>query len=246
MTEVEYEKIIEELQREIRILNQRLIRSNINRDILQEALETQSRALKIRNLELEESRELIRNSEAKYRELAHHDILTRLHNRAYFQECLNKVTEDAGLSGSIFALFFIDLDRFKNINDSFGHESGDEVLSQTADRILSCVQSKDTVARIGGDEFAVLLTDIKDSLSVEQTARAICDKISKPFSLKMDEYHLGVSIGISLYPEDDTDPDRLLQKADYAMYSVKHKELNTYRFYRDLKKHRKPIITSTE
>lgn len=239
MTDAEYEKLIEELQREVRILKQRLIRSNINREILQEALETQSRALKIRNMELEESEELIRISEAKYRELAHHDILTRLHNRAYFQEYLNKVTEDAKHSDSHFALFFIDLDRFKCVNDSYGHESGDEVLSQTADRILSCVQSKDTVARIGGDEFAVILTGFEDYSYIANIAQAICDKISKPYTLKAAVYSIGVSIGISLYPEDDTDPDRLLQKADYAMYSLKHKEINSYKFYKDLKKHHK-------
>ena len=234
MNAAEYEKQIEALQRELRIVKQKLLRCETNREILEESLDTQSRALKVRNYELEASRELIKLSEARYRELAHHDNLTKLPNRAYFEECLSHVIEDAKRNGTYFALFFIDLDRFKNINDSYGHVTGDDVLTQTAERIVSCVEYKDTVARIGGDEFAVLITKLQDYQIVNQIGKSILEEMSRPFMLEQKAYQLGISIGISLYPFDDTDSGMLLQKADIAMYSVKRSGTSNYLLYKDI------------
>jgi diguanylate cyclase (GGDEF)-like protein len=245
MNEAEYEKQIAALEREVRILKQKLVRCNSNRQILEESLETQSNALKVRNLELEESWKLIRNSEAKFRDLAHHDILTGLSNRAYFEECLNRMTAEGINDGAVFALLFIDLDRFKYINDSFGHKAGDDVLTQTADRILACISDKDIGARLGGDEFAVILTDLQDVQAAEHIGAAILEVMSKPYSVGPDSYRLGVSIGISLYPYDDTDPDKLLQKADSAMYSVKRSGISNYQLYRDMDVHNIPYDFNT-
>lgn len=230
----EYEKHITELERENRILKQKLARNVANRVMLEEILETHSNTLKARNAELEESRELIRKSESRYRDLAHRDALTRLPNRAFFLECLVQGLAHAKYSQTCVALFFIDLDQFKPINDNFGHDAGDKVLSQTAERLLACVRSKDTVARIGGDEFAILLEDFHDRVIANRIGDKIKNMISKPFFISGKSCKIGASIGISLYPHDDDNPEKLLQKADMAMYSVKKSSCNNYRFYRDI------------
>lgn len=234
MDELEYKKCIAELERENRILKRKLLRNEANRAILEEMLETHSNTLIARNAELEESRELIRKSEAKYRDLALRDALTRLPNRAFFWECLLHGIEQARCSKTCVALLFIDLDRFKPINDCFGHEAGDTVLSQIANRLLACVQNKGTVARIGGDEFVILLKDFLDHTNVSQIADRIINMLSKPFIISGKSCRVGVSIGISLYPYDDEDPDGLLQKADQAMYSAKRSSRNNYQFYQDI------------
>ncbi|HEX9062401.1 MAG TPA: GGDEF domain-containing protein, partial [Clostridia bacterium] len=157
MDELGYEKRIAELERENRILKQKLLRSEANRAILEEMLETHYNTLKVRNAELEASREVIRESEARYKELAHRDVLTGLSNRAFFLEYLAQGISRARSSQNCVALLYMDLDRFKPINDNLGHEAGDMILSKVASRLLECVRNKDIVARIGGDEFAILL-----------------------------------------------------------------------------------------
>lgn len=229
----EHEKYITELERENRILKKKLERSEENRASIEELLETHTNALKVRNAELEESRELIKKSEERYRELAHYDNLTGLPNRAFFHEKLVESLNDAKLSKTCVALLFIDLDFFKPINDSLGHKAGDLVLCETAHRLLSCVRTNDTVSRLGGDEFAVILTDAKCS-TIENITQRITEVISKPFCIEGEHCRLGISIGISLYPDDDTDHEKLLQKADFAMYTAKKRRNNRYIFYRDI------------
>ena len=234
MDEMAYEKRIAELERENRILKQKLLRSEANRAMLEEMLETHYNTLKVRNAELEASRELIRESEARYKELAHRDVLTGLSNRAFFLEYLVQGVGRAKSLQTCVALLYMDLDRFKPINDTLGHEAGDMILGKVAGRLLECVRNKDIVARIGGDEFAILLEDFQGHSNVKSLGERIISKLSEPFYISGKSYQIGVSIGISLYPYDDEDPDGLLQKADQAMYSVKKSCCNNYRFYKDI------------
>jgi diguanylate cyclase (GGDEF)-like protein len=227
-----YDKHIAELEREIRILNQKLKRSESERKVLEEALETHSCALKARNSELEESRRIIMESESKYRNLAQHDMLTGLANRFSLYEQLNKnfISENNNYG----SLLYLDLDRFKSINDNFGHDAGDTILCQTAKRLLSCVRKEDVVSRIGGDEFAIVLPQIKESPDLVQIVERIISEIAEPYNIGKESFLLGISIGISMYPADGRDPEDLLCKADMAMYSAKKSDFSGYQFYHNI------------
>jgi diguanylate cyclase (GGDEF)-like protein len=133
----------------------------------------------------------------------------------------------------VLAIFYIDLDRFKAVNDTLGHEMGDLLLKEVSRRLTSCIRSADTMARVGGDEFAGICGKIEapDALVV---ARKINDALSKPFLLRDHECSIGASIGISLYPEDGSDPETLLKKADDAMYRVKEGGKGGNLLYRDM------------
>lgn len=230
----DYLRRIAELERENRILKQKINRSIENRALLEELLETHSNALKNRNAELEQSRECLKKSEARYRFLAHHDSLTDIPNRIYFHEELIQAISRAKESNTYVALLFIDLDNFKNINDTYGHEVGDVLLNQTASRLLACLQMSGMVARLGGDEFAILLERFNNFDIVENLCKEIIETLCKPFIILEHICSIGASIGISVYPTDDTDADRLLQKADLAMYHVKKSSAYNYQFYQDM------------
>lgn len=231
MNTSDYEKRIAQLERENRILKQKINRSIENRVLLEEILETHSKALKTRNEELEQARAMLKKSEAKYRFLAHHDSLTGLPNRNLFNEELKKAISRAVISGTWVGLLFIDLDRFKYVNDTFGHELGDILLNQTAHRLSTCLPATSVLARIGGDEFAVMLEQVKNLETLEDHCRCIISSLSKPFDILDKACSIGASIGISIYPMDDTDTTNLLQKADAAMYSVKKSGANNFKFY---------------
>ena len=162
---------------------------------------------------------------------AHHDALTRLPNRVLFFDRLEQSilkTERLELS---FALFFIDLDRFKHINDSLGHSIGDRVLRVAAKRIEETIRHEDTLARLSGDEFTVIMEDLPHPEDASLLAKKILDVLQKP--MYIDEYTLYISgsIGISLYPQDATDAESLLKYADTAMYKAKENGRNTFQFY---------------
>lgn len=230
----DYLRRIAELERENCVLKQKLNRSMENRALLEEILETHSNALKARNVELEESRELLKKSEAKYRFLANHDSLTELPNRYLFNEKLNQAIYRAKEANAGIALLFIDLDNFKNINDTYGHKVGDILLSETANRLIACVKMFGMLARLGGDEFAILLEEYENFCIVKELCKKIVETLSQPFIILDHKCSIGVSIGVSFYPLDDTEPDKLLQKADAAMYIVKKSGANNYLFYRDM------------
>ncbi len=225
---------IEELERDKRILKQKLVCSERNRVQLEETLDTHSNALKTRNQELEESKEKLRASEARYREMAMHDKLTGLPNRSYFNMKLEKTLSRAERTKTSAALLFMDLNLFKTVNDCCGHKAGDSVLVQTARRILLCTRHGDIAARLGGDEFAILLPDIMTPFDAENVAIRVIEAISQPFHFDNNSGNIGVSIGISIYPDDALDSDKLLQLADFAMYNVKKTGENNYRFYHNL------------
>ena len=171
-------------------------------------------------------------AEARIRHMAHHDFLTGLPNRFLLTDRFQQVAAAAERNDSRFALIFIDLDRFKNVNDTLGHSVGDQLLRDVAARLLSIVRGTDTISRQGGDEFIVLLSDIGSPDDAAQAARKLILLLSEPFTL--GEHHITVtpSIGIAVSPEDGNDLDSLLKHADLAMYDAKQQGRNNFQFYR--------------
>jgi len=175
------------------------------------------------------------NIEEKLLQMAHYDMLTELPNRAMFMDRLKMGLAQARRRHQQFAILFVDLDRFKFINDTKGHEAGDRALKKVAQRLLACVREEDTVARLGGDEFTILLTNIHDRKDVEFIADKVIQTLSEPIILDNHEYSIGASIGISMYPENGTDADTLLGKADDAMYLAKRNGGSNCVFYSETK-----------
>jgi len=163
--------------------------------------------------------------------LAFHDILTGLPNRALMQDRLYQLTSHAKRNARKVGLFFLDIDHFKRINDTFGHDTGDQLLIVVAKRLQSVLRNCDTVCRIGGDEFVVLIDNISTRKSVSMIACKILEALTQPIVLKGKEVYSSTSIGISIFPEDGDDTDSLLKNADTAMYQAKESGRNTYCFY---------------
>lgn len=161
---------------------------------------------------------------------AHYDELTQLPNRYLLLDRLNHLIERSERNKRTFALFYIDLDRFKDINDSKGHAFGDKVLKETASRLSRSIRSSDTVARIGGDEFIVLLENTSDKDDITKMAETIIHEISEPCCIDGKEVQISCSVGIASYPENGTSTDDLLLYADKGMYKAKRKERGTYHF----------------
>ncbi len=170
-------------------------------------------------------------AEERVRFMAHHDVLTGLPNRALFHERLERVKAQTRRTDHRFAVMLLDLDRFKDVNDTFGHHVGDLLLTHASRRIAATVRESDTVARLGGDEFAVLLTNIAEVGGAGTVAVSIVDTVGKPFDLDGNEVVTSASIGISIYPDDSEDIHTLLKNADLALYRSKAKGRNTYQFY---------------
>lgn len=173
----------------------------------------------------------LKQTEARIQYVAHHDSLTELPNRLLFNDRLGQAISLAKRDSSQFALLYLDLDRFKLVNDSLGHSAGDELLKSAADRLRQQVRESDTVARIGGDEFAVILHDIAGSDAVAGIADKIITALTTPFHLASRNLtvDIGTSIGIAVYPADAQDVDALIKQADAAMYSAKIRR-SCYRF----------------
>ncbi len=169
-------------------------------------------------------------AQKRIEELAYTDTLTGLPNRLMLTERIEFAISLAKRDQSGFALLFLDLDRFKHINDSLGHQFGDRVLIEVAERIKDCLRQVDTAARLGGDEFLVLLHKV-DTRSAEITARRILDRLSQPFKLDDLSFTVTCSIGIALFPEDGQTMDDLIKNADAAMYHVKERGRAAFRFY---------------
>ncbi len=159
-------------------------------------------------------------AEKRIRHLAYNDLLTGLPNRVLFIDQLGLSIEQARLAGEAVAVLFLDLDRFKNVNDTLGHDVGDRLLVAVAQRLRRCVRNVDCVARLGGDEFTVVLTDI-DGVSAAAAAQNICRSLATPFQIDGHDIFVTTSVGISLYPHDGTDVGTLLKHADTAMYRAK-------------------------
>ncbi len=163
---------------------------------------------------------------------AYHDLLTNLPNRALLRDRLSLAISQAKREEEMLAVMFLDLDRFKNINDSLGHVVGDELLQQVSTRLKSCVREGDTLARFGGDEFTLLLPKIaRGKEDVSKIAEKINEVLKDPFIIEDNELYVSASIGVSIYPRDGTNMDALIKHADIAMYHVKDTGKNNYKFY---------------
>lgn len=162
--------------------------------------------------------------------LAYYDTLTGLSNREMFLDRLASIIEGAAREQRQAAVLFIDLDRFKDINDNLGHHIGDSLLNETAIRIKECLQSGDTVARLGGDEFAIILPHIVDDNSPVTVANQILEALHNPFDLSGNLLYISASIGISLYPNDGDSIETLVRNADIALYQAKERGRNNYQF----------------
>lgn len=172
-----------------------------------------------------------KDAEEQLYRLAHHDILTGLPNRILFIDRLKQARGLAKRLKSKVAVLFLDLDRFKIINDTLGHSVGDQLLQQTAQRLIGCVREVDTVARIGGDEFTVILVNIRDAADVEKVAHKILKTLANPFTIDVHELFVTTSIGASIYPDDGENLENLVKKADIAMYHAKVQGRNNHQFY---------------
>ena len=168
-----------------------------------------------------------RHAEQQLEFIAHHDGLTGLPNRLHFQIRCEHAIAYARRHRSLLAVLFVDIDRFKPINDSLGHDVGDAVLAQFAQRVQQCVRKVDTVARQGGDEFIILLSELHAVQDAERVAGKIIDAIAAPFIVREYSLSVAASVGIALYPDDDDDVPALIEKADMAMYAAKRRAPGT-------------------
>ncbi|WP_051029597.1 sensor domain-containing protein [Brevibacillus massiliensis] len=172
-----------------------------------------------------------KKSEQTIYHLAYHDTLTELPNRRLFIERLHKEINQARRIKSELAVMFLDMDRFKDINDTWGHDVGDLILIEAAKRLKGCVRTGDVVARLGGDEFTVLLTNISRKEEVSSVAERVLAHFQKPLEWMGHQYNLSCSIGIAMFPADAANADDLLKRADTALYVVKSRGRNEYEFF---------------
>jgi len=171
-----------------------------------------------------------KKAEQQLSHMVSHDTLTGLPNLSLGRDRLSGAIAMARRSDAKAALMFIDLDDFKLINDTLGHDSGDQLLKEVSARLGSCIREVDTVARIGGDEFIIVLTNIDSNEGIERVAQKIVGTVHEPFRLQEQNASVGVSIGIAIYPEHGEAPEVLLKRADEAMYAIKAKGKNNYAF----------------
>lgn len=174
-----------------------------------------------------------KNNEKTIQHLAFYDPLTDLPNRMLFRDRLERAKSHAKLTNSIFALLYLDLDRFKNINDSLGHVVGDKLLIAIGERLKSCLREQDTIARLGGDEFAMIVCQLSRVEAASELANRLITVISQPISIDGHELFITTSIGISTFPNDTCDVDELIRKADKALYQAKDAGRNNYEFFNE-------------
>jgi diguanylate cyclase (GGDEF)-like protein/PAS domain S-box-containing protein len=179
---------------------------------------------------VKENIEELKRIQSELGQMAHFDELTGLPNRALLFDRLEQVMIQARRNRGRFALLFLDIDGFKTINDSFGHQAGDEMLRAAARRMVYCVRESDTVARLGGDEFVVILHNLGHLEEPGVVAKNLLEAFSAPFSVCEVTRSIGVSIGISIYPDDAEEPQELISCADSAMYEVKRAGKNDFRY----------------
>ncbi|MDR3492309.1 MAG: EAL domain-containing protein [Gammaproteobacteria bacterium] len=212
---------------------------------IQSSQELLERRVNDRTLELQESNTQLKNeiTERKAIEIeltsnkkhlvhvAHHDKLTNLPNRNYFNETINKILGQSERSGQVLAILFIDLDRFKKINDAFGHTIGDLVLQEVAKRFTSVLRKNDFISRLGGDEFIILLNEIKRAKFASPVAEKILQVCKQPIKIGVHKFFISASIGISIYPNDGSTLEDLQRHADMAMYKAKKNGGDAFHYF---------------
>ncbi len=172
-----------------------------------------------------------KENEERIRRLAHHDHLTGLPNRNLLNDRMNHALARARRHGGRMAVLYVDLDHFKPINDTLGHMAGDMVLKEVAARLTDCVRSSDTVARVGGDEFVLVIEEIARPGEAARVARKIVDVLTAPIAVGKTECTISASIGVAVFPDDGLTIDEVSKAADAAMYRIKHSSRNGYRFF---------------
>jgi diguanylate cyclase (GGDEF)-like protein/PAS domain S-box-containing protein len=183
-------------------------------------------------LAVEEDITELKVREKQFEDLIYYDTLTQLPNRTLFDDRLQTALAQMGESGEFGAVMLLDIDRFKTINDSLGYAAGDKLLQEIATRLASQIPRQDTLARISGDKFALLLTQLDSIDRVAKMAEMVVRCFSEPFNYHQQEFFFTISLGISLFPSDGQNTDTLLSNAETAMYRVKNKERNGYQFYK--------------
>lgn len=173
-----------------------------------------------------------KKAEERIRYQANYDALTGLPNRALFLDRLEHAVATARRQKYTLGLMFIDLDGFKAVNDTLGHEAGDQLLKGAGERLRACVRESDTVARLGGDEFTVIMEGVEGREGAAVVAQRVIDTLEVPFDLNGKQGHVSASIGIALLPEDAADSEGLLRNADTAMYAAKSQGKANYKFFR--------------
>jgi diguanylate cyclase (GGDEF)-like protein len=182
-------------------------------------------------LDAQRREEQLQRREAQYRELAHHDALTGLPNRLALQAAIPELLEEAHRNAARIAIVFIDLDHFKDINDSRGHRCGDHLLEATAQRLRECVRPNDLVARLGGDEFVVVARDAQTGEHLHALAQRLARSIEAPLQYESETVQSSASLGMAIFPEHGTDGDTLLRNADIALYAAKAEGRRTHRVF---------------
>ena len=213
------------------------LRSRLERLVVERTLEVNQRAHELDRLNTslraisDGLEERVRQRTAELAHRAHHDHLTGLPNRALFEERLERAVASAERYGRRLAVLFLDLDGFKAVNDTHGHDAGDRVLKQVAGRLPAGLRSSDTLARFGGDEFVVLVTEIAHPLDAREVAMALLDSLTGPYEALGHRFTLRASVGISVFPDDGPDASKLLRHADLAMYEAKEQGGNRVVFH---------------
>jgi diguanylate cyclase (GGDEF)-like protein len=177
-------------------------------------------------------------AEKELEHLAHRDTLTGISNRYMFIDRLEVAVAQAKRNNTKLAVMFVDLDRFKNINDTLGHAAGDKVLCEVAKRMKACLREIDLIGRYGGDEFTVTLMDMPETEGIDHVANKIIDALQQPIELKEGKFSIGCSIGISIYPDDSEDFEGLINHSDAAMYDSKRNKESCFQYY-------KPAVAET-
>jgi diguanylate cyclase (GGDEF)-like protein len=181
--------------------------------------------------ERRQSEQALRASREALHYLAYHDALTRLPNRALFYDRLRQALARASRSGQMVVLLYLDLDNFKEINDTFGHDTGDLLLQEVASRLAGCLRPIDTAARIGGDEFTIILQDMAQPADATRVAEKILDLLAQPFTIQGKQLSITASIGLSTCPANDADLEEIIRQADLAMYRSKDTGKNSFRWF---------------
>jgi len=228
---IENEFLIDKLHDEI--IQKELARQKIIDDqhTLEETIELRTKELADINEILVDEINKRRRIEHNLKHLAHHDVLTNLPNRLLLDARLNHAIERAKRENLQVAVMFIDLDHFKTVNDSLGHEVGDKLLMSVSNRLTNCIREDDTVARLGGDEFVIIIEQVHDIGNLDPLLKKIMSVTSDTISISEHDISISASIGISIYPDDGKSPEQLMRNADSAMYYVKDNGRRKYHFY---------------
>lgn len=190
----------------------------------------QKKQIRIQRLTITRQKEALKNQGKKIKQLAYYDSLTNLPNRRMLKERFKQSSANALRYKKKLAVLFFDLDQFKLVNDNFGHDIGDLLLQETGRRLTSFLRKSDTVARIGGDEFVILLNDINKKEDAAIVTKKLLMYVRDPFMLNSHQIEVKASIGISIYPDDSQDLETLVKKADAAMRTAK-KTSDSYKYY---------------